>query len=160
MVAISFSVRALSQLCILSTTDLGISKANQWREIYVVNGFMSCSIWSFNKCKYDKFTILSPIYSTMDFLKPFMSSNNFELSLDNTLLAATTVCNSASTYLIFWPSTTVAWALRSCMAWFALSSSNFISARLFSNSKFYLSNFASRSLFLFCNSMTILSLRE
>lgn len=108
MVAISFSVKTLNQLCIFSIADLSISRANRWRVVCMLNYFMACNIYSFNKCKYDKVTIPSSICSTKDFWKPFISSNSFELSSDNTLLATMTICNSASTCLTFWPSIIVA----------------------------------------------------
>jgi len=85
-------------------TNLSISRANWWRVVYVLNYLMACSIYYFNKYKCDKVTILSLTCSPRYFLKPFINNNSFELSSDNTLLVAITICNSTSTCLTFWPS--------------------------------------------------------
>lgn len=138
--AMSFSVRALNHLCILSITDLGTSRANLWRAIWVVNCWMACSIWFFNKCMCEKLTNFSPICSTRDFLKHIISNGSFVLSSKSTLLATTIVCNSTSTCLAFWPSITTTWYLRSCINLFVLSSLALCSARLFSNSNFCFSS--------------------
>jgi len=42
MAAMSFSVKTLNQLCIFSITNLGISRANRWRLVYMLNYFMEC----------------------------------------------------------------------------------------------------------------------